>query len=186
VHRIWRAFGLKPHRQESFKLSTDPFFVEKLRDVFGLYLKPPEGALVLCVDEKSQCQALERSQPILPLGPGRAERATHDYFRHGTVSLFAALDVKTGEVIGRCQSRHTQRGVTGCVWLGRCVRAVGRNGGWFCRHLLQLARHRRTIHLQLPGYPALQPASISEGVYRLLDAHFELAHYAQRRSDLRR
>ena len=109
VHRIWRAFGLKPHRQESFQPSTDPFFVEKVRDVVGLYLQPPEGALVLCVDEKSQCQALERSQPILPLGPGRAERATHDYFRHGTVSLFAALDVTTGEVIGRCQSRHTQR-----------------------------------------------------------------------------
>lgn len=108
VHRIWRAFGLKPHRQESFQLSTDPFFVEKVRDVVGLYLNPPDGALVLCVDEKSQCQALERSQPILPLGPGRAERATHDYFRHGTVSLFAALDVKTGQVIGRCQSRHTQ------------------------------------------------------------------------------
>jgi transposase len=109
VHRIWRAFGLKPHRQEAFQLSTDPFFVEKVRDVVGLYLKPPERALVLCVDEKSQCQTLERSPPILPLGPGRAERATHDYFRHGTVSLFAALDVKTGEVIGRCQSRHTQR-----------------------------------------------------------------------------
>ena len=106
VHRIWRAFGLKPHRQEAFQLSTDPFFVEKVRDIVGLYLNPPEGALVLCVDEKSQCQALERSQPILPLGPGRAERATHDYFRHGTVSLFAALDVKTGKVIGECLPRH--------------------------------------------------------------------------------
>ena len=113
VHRIWRAFGLQPHRQESYQLSTDPFFVEKVRDVVGLYLQPPQGALVLCVDEKSQCQALERSQPILPLGPGRPTRATHDYFRHGTVSLFAALDIKSGKVIGQCQARHTQHQFVG-------------------------------------------------------------------------
>ena len=109
VHRIWKAFSLQPHRQQTFQLSTDPFFVQKVRDVVGLYLHPPDHALVLCVDEKSQCQALERSQPLLPLGPSRPERATHDYFRHGTVSLFAALDIKTGEVIGQCHSRHTQR-----------------------------------------------------------------------------
>ena len=106
VSRIWRAFGLKPHRQESFKLSTDPFFVEKVRDIVGLYLNPPERAIVLCVDEKSQVQALDRSQPIQPLLPGRPEKASPDYVRHGTTSLFAALDVATGQVIGRCQRRH--------------------------------------------------------------------------------
>lgn len=91
------------------QLSPDPFFIDKVRDVVGLYLHPPEQALVLCVDEKSQCQALERSQPLLPLGPGRPERSTHDYFRHDTVSLFAARDVQTGKIIGHCQARHTQR-----------------------------------------------------------------------------
>jgi transposase len=106
IARIWRAFGLQPHRQEQFKLSTDPFFVEKVRDIVGLYMSPPERALVLCVDEKSQIQALERSQPLLPLKPGQPERATHDYFRHGTTSLFAALDIATGKVIGRCHGRH--------------------------------------------------------------------------------
>jgi transposase len=108
IVRIWRAFGLKPHLQENFKLSTDPFFVEKVRDIVGLYLNPPEAtrAIVLCVDEKSQIQALDRSQPILPLRPGQVERRTHDYFRHGTTSLFAALDIATGKVIGRCHPRH--------------------------------------------------------------------------------
>src|SRR5271170_1874264 len=106
ISRIWRAFSLQPHRMETFKLSTDPFFVEKVRDIVGLYLNPPERALVLCVDEKSQIQALERSQPLLPLKPGQPERATHDYFRHGTTSLFAALDIATGKVIGRCHGQH--------------------------------------------------------------------------------
>ena len=106
VHRVWSAFGLKPHRQESFKLSTDPFFVEKLRDVVGLYLNPPENALVLCVDEKSQCQALERTQPMLPMGLGYVEGVTHDYVRHGTTTLFAALDIANGEVLTDCQPRH--------------------------------------------------------------------------------
>jgi transposase len=106
VARIWRAFGLKPHRHETFKLSADPFFVEKVRDVVGLYLAPPDRAVVLCVDEKSQVQALDRSQPLLPMTPGQAERGTHDYVRHGTTSLFAALDVATGKVIGRCFRRH--------------------------------------------------------------------------------
>lgn len=111
IVRIWRAFGLKPHLQENFKLSTDPFFVEKVRDIVGLYLNPPEKtrAMVLCVDEKSQIQALDRSQPILPLRPGQVERRTHDYFRHGTTSLFAALDIATGKVIGRCHPRHRQQ-----------------------------------------------------------------------------
>jgi transposase len=106
VHRIWRAFGLQPHRSESFKLSTDPFFIEKVRDIVGLYLDPPDRALVLCVDEKSQIQALDRTQPLLPMRPGQVERRTHDYRRHGTTTLFAALDVATGEVIGRVERRH--------------------------------------------------------------------------------
>jgi transposase len=106
IHRIWRAFGLQPHRSETFKLSTDPLFVEKVRDIVGLYLDPPERALVLCVDEKSQIQALDRTQPLLPLRPGQAERRTHDYTRHGTLSLFAALDAATGRIIGRCFARH--------------------------------------------------------------------------------
>lgn len=106
VRRIWKAFGLKPHLVKSFKLSTDPMFVEKVRDIVGLYLSPPENAIVLCVDEKSQTQALERSQPILPLRPGIPEAQTHDYIRHGTTSLFASLNILTGEVIGRCHARH--------------------------------------------------------------------------------
>jgi transposase len=109
VARIWRAFGLQPHRHETFKLSTDPFFVEKVRDVVGLYLNPPDRAVVLSVDEKSQVQALDRTQPLLPMTPGQAERGTHDYERHGTTSLFAALNVATGQVIGQCYRRHRQQ-----------------------------------------------------------------------------
>jgi transposase len=109
IGRIWRAFGLQPHRTDTFKLSTDPLFVEKVRDVVGLYLDPPDRALVLCVDEKSQVQALNRTQPLLPLGPGQAERGTHDYERNGVTSLFAALNVATGEVIGKCHGRHRQQ-----------------------------------------------------------------------------
>ena len=100
VSRIWRAFGLKPHLADTFKLSSDPFFVEKVRDVVGLDLSPPERAIVLCVDEKSGTQALDRTQPVLPMTPTRPERGTHDYVRHGTTSLFAALEVATGKVIG--------------------------------------------------------------------------------------
>jgi len=106
VHRIWRAFSLQPHRTETFKLSKDPLFVEKVRDIVGPYLDPPEKALVLCVDEKSQIQALDRTQPLLPMRPGQPQRQTHDYVRHGTTSLFAALDVATGQVIGECHRRH--------------------------------------------------------------------------------
>jgi transposase len=106
VQRIWRAFGLKPHRQETFKLSTDPDFVAKVRDVVGLYMAPPEHALVLCVDEKSQIQALDRSQAVFPMRPAQPERHSHDYTRHGTTSLFAALDIATGQVIGQCYPRH--------------------------------------------------------------------------------
>src|ERR1700692_4749347 len=106
VQRIWRAFGLQPHRLESFKLSTDPDFVAKVRDVVGLYLAPPPQAIVLCVDEKSQIQALDRSQPMLPMRPGQAARRSHDYKRHSTTPLVAALDIATGRVIGKCYGRH--------------------------------------------------------------------------------
>ncbi len=106
VSRIWRAFALQPHRTESFKLSTDPLFIEKVRDIVGLYMTPPDRALVLCADEKSQIQALDRMQPLLPMRPGQVERRTHDYTRYGTTSLFAALNVKTGQVLGACQRRH--------------------------------------------------------------------------------
>ena len=106
VSRAWRAFGLQPHRVETFKLSTDPLFIDKVRDIVGLYLNPPTKAMLLCVDEKSQIQALDRTQPLLPLAPGVAERRTHDYERHGTTSLFAALDLATGRVIGELHRRH--------------------------------------------------------------------------------
>src|SRR5215472_14190871 len=106
ISRIWQAFGLQPHRSESFKLSPDPLLVPKVRDIVGLYINPPEHAVVLCVDEKSQIQALDRTAPLLPMRPGQAERRTHDYKRHGTTSLFAALDVKSGTVVGECYRRH--------------------------------------------------------------------------------
>ncbi|MBB3262355.1 hypothetical protein F4827_007132 [Paraburkholderia bannensis] len=106
VSRIWRTFGLQPHRQETFKLSSDPLFVDKVRDIVGLYLDPPLKAMVLCVDEKSEIQALGRTQPILPLAPVIPERRTHDYMHHGTTTLFAALDIATGEVIGELHRRH--------------------------------------------------------------------------------
>jgi len=106
VQEIWRAFRLQPHRTETFKLSKDPLLVPKVRDIVGLYMNPPDHAVVLCVDEKSQIQALERTQPLLPLRPGSPEKRSHDYTRHGTTTLFAALDTKTGEVIGELRRRH--------------------------------------------------------------------------------
>jgi len=106
VARIWKAFGLQPHRQETFKLSPDPQFIEKVRDIVGLYMNPPENAVVLCLDEKSQIQALERTQPILPLRPGVPEQQSHDYQRNGTTTLFAALNAHTGEVVRKCFRRH--------------------------------------------------------------------------------
>ncbi len=109
VTRIWRAFALQPHRVETFKLSKDPLFIEKVRDIVGLYLHPPDRALVLCVDEKTQIQALDRTQPLLPLRPGQAERRTHDYTRYGTTTLFAALDARSGRVIGTFHQRHRAR-----------------------------------------------------------------------------
>jgi len=106
VHRVWKAFSIQPHRQKHFKLSTDPFFIEKVRDVVGLYLNPPDKAMVLCVDEKSQIQALDRTQPMLPMGLGYVEGVTHDYIRHGTTTLFAALDIASGHVLTQCKTRH--------------------------------------------------------------------------------
>jgi len=106
ISRIWHAFGLQPHRSETFKLSPDPLLIEKVRDVVGLYMNPPEHAVVLCVDEKAQIQALDRTQPLLPMRPGQVERRTHDYTRHGTTSLFAALDLKTSKILGQLHRRH--------------------------------------------------------------------------------
>jgi transposase len=106
VQQIWRAFGLQPHRSETFKLSTDPLLIEKVRDIVGLYMHPPTHAVVFCVDEKAQIQALDRTQPVLPMRPGQVERRTHDYRRHGTTTLFAALDVKTSELITQFHQRH--------------------------------------------------------------------------------
>ena len=106
VHRLFQAFAVQPHRTRTFKLSTDPFFIEKVRDIVGLYLNPPDHALVLCVDEKSQIQALNRTQPVLPMGLGYMEGITHDYVRHGTTTLFAALDIATGTVFTECKPRH--------------------------------------------------------------------------------
>jgi transposase len=122
VSRIWRAFALQPHRAETFQLSRDPLFIEKVRDIVGLYLHPPDKALVLCVDEKTQIQALDRSQPLLPMRPGQAERRTHDYVRHGTTSLFAALEVKSGRVVGDFHARH--RSVEFRKFLERIAAAV--------------------------------------------------------------
>jgi putative transposase len=133
VPRLWSAFSLKPHRQQSFKLSTDPLFVEKLRDVVGLYLNPPENALVLCVDEKSQCQALERTQPMLPMGLGYVEGVTHDYARHGTTTSFAALDIANGEVLADChpQHRHQEFLISTSCWTTTRLTSTARSrGGW--------------------------------------------------------
>ncbi len=125
VVRIWHSFGLQPHRSETFKLSTDPWLVEKVRDIVGLYLNPPEHAIVLCVDEKSQVQALDRTQPILPLRPGLPEQRTSDYERHGTTSLFAALDIATGEVIGKMSPPSSPPGVSQ-IHAGGGFKAAGR------------------------------------------------------------
>ena len=152
MSRIWRAFGLKPHLRETFELSTDPFFTEKVRDVVGLYMAPPERAIVLCIDEKSPVQALDRPQPTQPLLPGRAEKGTHDYVWHGTTSLFSALDVATGAVVGKCDRRHRHQefvafldhlGTTRTREPGTTIHVVTDNCGthkhpavkaWFARH----------------------------------------------------
>jgi transposase len=143
IYRIWKTFGLQPHRSETFQLSTDPQFVEKVRDVVGLYVSPPQNALVLCLDEKSQIQALERSQPIFPLSVNQPERRTSDYFRHGTTSLFAALDVASGAVYARCQQRHRQREFLA-----------------FLRQLEALTPKESEIHAVLDNYAAHKTAKV--------------------------
>ena len=149
VHRVWRAFGLKPHLSHSFKLSTDPHFVAKVRDVVGLYLDPPDKALVLCVDEKSQIQALERTQRSLPLNWGTPQTHTHDYRRHGTTTLFAALDVATGKVIGQLKRRH------------RSIDFIG-----FLRHIDRVVPADLEVHLILDNYGTHKTAKVKHWLLR--------------------
>ena len=149
VSRIWRTFGLAPHRSESFSLSTDPYFVDKVRDVVGLYLDPPANALVFCVDEKTQIQALERSQPILPMRPGQPERRTHDYYRHGTLSLFAALEVATGRIIGATKTKH------------RSIEFLA-----FLRQIEQNVPTDLDIHLVLDNYATHKTAAVEKWLRR--------------------
>lgn len=143
VHRIWRAFGLAPHRQRNFKLSTDPFFVEKVRDIVGLYLNPPDNAMVLCVDEKSQIQALDLTQPLLPMGFGYADGVTHDYVRHGTTTLFAAMDIASGKVLAQCKHRHRHQ---------EFLR--------FLRHIEQNVPKELDIHLVIDNYATHKHAMV--------------------------
>lgn len=143
VLKVWRAHGLKPHLVETFKVSRDPKFIEKLEDVVGLYLSPPEHALVLCCDEKSQVQALDRTQPGLPLKKGRAQTMTHDYKRHGTTTLFAALNVLDGQVIGQCQPRHTH-----VEWLK------------FLRQIDRQTPKDKALHLIADNYATHKPPAV--------------------------
>ena len=143
VHRLFRAFALQPHRSKSFKLSTDPFFVEKVRDICGLYLNPPDHALVLCVDEKSQIQALQRTQPVLPMGLGYVQGITHDYVRHGTTTLFAALNVATGQVLAQCKPRHRHQEFLA-----------------FLRHLEHHVPRQLDIHLIIDNYATHKHANV--------------------------
>lgn len=149
VHRVWRAFGLKPHLSHSFKLSTDQHFVEKVRDVVGLYLDPPEKALVLCVDEKSQIQALDRTQPSLPMTYGMPETRTHDYRRYGTTTLFAALDVATGKVIGKIKRRHRSSDFIS-----------------FLRHIDHVVPEDLQVHLILDNYGTHKTAKVKQWMLR--------------------
>ena len=149
VHRVWRAFGLKPHLSKSFKLSTDPHFVEKVRDVVGLYLDPPDKALVLCMDEKSQIQALDRTQPSLPINFGLPQTHTHDYRRYGTTTLFAALDVATGKVIGKLKRRH------------RSAEFIS-----FLRHIDSVVPGELDIHLILDNYGTHKTAKVKQWLTR--------------------
>jgi transposase len=157
VHRYIGLFGLQPHRTKSFKLSTDPFFVEKVRDIVGLYLNPPQNALVLCVDEKSQIQALERSQPILPMGMGYVEGITHDYYRHGTTTLFAALDIVDGSVITQCKPRHRHQEFLG-----------------FLRHIDAQVPEHLDVHLVVDNYATHKHAKVRAWLARRPRYHLHL------------
>ncbi|MFQ5792603.1 MAG: IS630 family transposase [Acidobacteriota bacterium] len=143
VHRVWNAFGIQPHRQKHFKLSTDPFFVEKVHDIVGLYLNPPDKAMVLCVDEKSQIQALDRTQPMLPLGLGYVEGVTLDYVRHGTTTLFAALDIASGKVMTQCKRRHRHQEFL-----------------QFLRHIDQNVPKSLDVHLVIDNYVSHKHAKV--------------------------
>ena len=143
VQRVWQAFGLQPHRQKHFKISTDPFFVEKVRDIVGLYLNPPDHAMVLCVDEKSQIQALDRTQPLLPLGLGYVEGVTHDYVRHGTTTLFAALDIVSGRVLTQTKRRHRHQEFL-----------------QFLRHIDGSVPKKLDVHLVVDNYATHKHASV--------------------------
>ena len=151
VQRVWSAFGLQPHRQESFKLSTDPFFIEKLRDIVGLYLNPPENAVVLCVDEKSQCQALERTQPMLPMGLGYVEGVTHDYVRHGTTTLFAALDIANGQVLTQNKTHHRHQEFLGFL------RQIDKNVPQDLEAHIVLDNYSTHKHAKVKGWLASHP-----------------------------
>ena len=157
IRRIWNAFGLQPHRSETFKLSTDPLFVDKVQDIVGLYLSPPNRAIVLCVDEKSRIQALDREQPVLPMAPGVAERRTHIYLRNGTTSLFAALDIATGAVIGKCYKRHPLPG-------SAFAKQMSREGATeFLDFLKRIDRHVPAgpdVHIVMDNYATHKTAKI--------------------------
>ena len=157
VQRYLALFGVQPHRSKSFKLSTDPFFIEKVRDIVGLYLNPPDKALVLCVDEKSQVQALERTQPILPLGLGYVEGVTHDYYRHGTTTLFAALDIASGRVFTQCKPRHRHQEFLS-----------------FLRHLDASVPPRLDVHLIVDNYGTHKHAKVKTWLARRSRFHL---HY---------
>ncbi|HYW75367.1 MAG TPA: IS630 family transposase, partial [Gammaproteobacteria bacterium] len=157
VHRYLKLFGIQPHRTRSFTLSNDPFFVEKVRDIVGLYLNPPDKALVLCVDEKSQIQALERTQPIVPLGLGYVEGVTHDYFRHGTTTLFAALDVANGQVLTQCKPRHRHQEFLS-----------------FLRHIDRAVPRHLDVHLIVDNYATHKHAKVRAWLARRPRLHI---HY---------
>jgi len=143
VQRVWKAFGIQPHRQKHFKISTDPFFVEKVRDIVGLYLHPPDHAIVLCVDEKTQIQALDRTQPLLPLGLGYVEGVTHGYIRHGTTTLFAALNIASGRVLTQCKRRHRHQEFL-----------------QFLRHIEKSVPKKLDIHLIVDNYATHKHATV--------------------------
>ena len=166
VQRWFELFGVQPHRQRTFKLSTDPFFIEKVRDIVGLYLNPPDHAVVLCVDEKTQVQALQRAKPLLPLGLGYVEGVTHDYVRHGTSTWFAALDVATGEVLSQCKPRHRHQEFLALL-----------------RHIDRNVPQEFDVHLVVDNYATHKHAKVKPSLdinslnpVRLLEQHARFSH----------
>ena len=164
IGRIWKAFELQPHRSETYKLSNDPLFVEKVYDIVGLYLNPPEAAVVLCVDEKSQIQALARSQPAFPMMPGMPEKRTHDYVRHGTTSLFAAFDIDDGTVISALHRRHR------AIEFRKFLATIDAAGPRPPRHPpgLRQLRHPQSAHREeLAGPPSAFPHALHPNLFQL-------------------